>query len=148
MADASRLIVYSGGQPLCGRLLSLCLYYNTLCSIVQEFYYFCLRWQISILKATDFIIFFRAVLKETSITCKRFDDAKSVLNSLYYYAIEKGIVEYNPLKEINPHGEFILMKDGRQLTTVNYHATFDIASVNLRKSIVPRLWRFHNRRHA
>ncbi|WP_024348116.1 tyrosine-type recombinase/integrase [Lacrimispora indolis] len=53
------------------------------------------------LKAMDFIKFFRAMLKAEPITRKRFNDAKSVLNGLFYYAIELGTVEYNPIKEIN-----------------------------------------------
>jgi integrase len=53
------------------------------------------------LKATDFIKFFRAMLKAESMTRKRFNDAKSVLNGLFYYAIEIGTVNYNPIKEIN-----------------------------------------------
>lgn len=57
--------------------------------------------QLTELKATDFIKFFRILLKKEPLTRKRFNDAKSVLNGLYYYAIEKGVVEYNPLKEIN-----------------------------------------------
>ncbi|WP_270816646.1 tyrosine-type recombinase/integrase [Hungatella effluvii] len=57
--------------------------------------------QLTELKATDFIKFFRTLLKNEPLTRKRFNDAKSVLNGLYYYAIEKGVVEYNPLKEIN-----------------------------------------------
>lgn len=59
------------------------------------------KTELSKLKAPDFIVFFRSLLKKEPLTRKRFNDAKSVLNGLYYYAIEKGIVEYNPLKEIN-----------------------------------------------
>lgn len=53
------------------------------------------------LKATDFIKFFRAMLKAEPMTTKRFNDAKSVLNGIFYYAIENGTVEHNPIKEIN-----------------------------------------------
>ena len=35
------------------------------------------------------------------ITVKRFNDAKSVLNGIYYYAIEEEIVKHNPIREIN-----------------------------------------------
>lgn len=57
--------------------------------------------QITLITATDFIKFFRCLLNKEPLTRKRFNDAKSVLNGLYYYAIELGIVEHNPLKEIN-----------------------------------------------
>lgn len=53
------------------------------------------------LNATEFIKFFRAMLKAESMTRKRFNDAKSVLNRLFYYAIEIGRVNHNPIKEIN-----------------------------------------------
>ncbi len=53
------------------------------------------------LKATDFIKFFRAMLLEEPMTRKRFNDAKSVLNGIFYYAIENETVAYNPIKEIN-----------------------------------------------
>jgi integrase len=53
------------------------------------------------LNATEFIKFFRAMLKAESMTRKRFNDAKSVLNGLFYYAIEIGRVNHNPIKEIN-----------------------------------------------
>ncbi|WP_166429752.1 hypothetical protein [Lacrimispora celerecrescens] len=41
------------------------------------------------------------MLKAEPMTRKRFNDAKSVLNGLYYYAIEIGTVNHNPIKEIN-----------------------------------------------
>ena len=53
------------------------------------------------LKAKDFIQFFRQITKDRQITRKRFNDGKSILNSIYYYAIELEIVESNPLKDIN-----------------------------------------------
>ena len=40
-------------------------------------------------------------MKAEPMTRKRFNDAKSVLNGLYYYAIEIGTVNHNPIKEIN-----------------------------------------------
>lgn len=53
------------------------------------------------LKATDFIKFFRIITKDGTITRRRFNDAKSILNSIYYYAIEHEIVDRNPLRDIN-----------------------------------------------
>ena len=53
------------------------------------------------LKAKDFIPFFRTLTKDSSITRKRFNDGKSILNSMFYYAVELEIVESNPLKDIN-----------------------------------------------
>jgi len=41
------------------------------------------------------------MLKAESMTRKRFNDAKSVINGLFYYAIEIGRVNHNPIKEIN-----------------------------------------------
>ncbi len=53
------------------------------------------------LKAKDFIPFFRTLTKDGNITRKRFNDGKSILNSIFYYAVELEIVESNPLKDIN-----------------------------------------------
>ena len=53
------------------------------------------------LKVKDFIEFFRTLTKDGNITRKRFNDGKSILNSMFYYAVELEIVESNPLKEIN-----------------------------------------------
>lgn len=53
------------------------------------------------LKAKDFIPFFRTLTKDGNITRKRFNDGKSILNSMFYYAVELEIVEHNPLKDIN-----------------------------------------------
>lgn len=53
------------------------------------------------LVAKDFISLFRKMTMNGVITVKRFNDAKSVLNGIYYYAIEEEIVQHNPIKEIN-----------------------------------------------
>ena len=53
------------------------------------------------LTPTDFIKFFRVLTKGRSMTRKRFNDVKSIINGLYYYAIEIDIVSHNPLLEIN-----------------------------------------------
>ena len=53
------------------------------------------------LKAKDFIPFFRTLTKDGNITRKRFNDGKSILNSMFYYAVELDIVKSNPLKDIN-----------------------------------------------
>lgn len=53
------------------------------------------------LKVIDFINLFRTLTKDGTLTRKRFTDGKSILNGIYYYAIEKQIVASNPLKDIN-----------------------------------------------
>ena len=53
------------------------------------------------MKAKNFIPFFRTLTKDGNITRKRFNDGKSILNSMFYYAVELEIVESNPLKDIN-----------------------------------------------
>lgn len=54
-----------------------------------------------ILKPKDFIKFFRGITKGGLITRKRFNDMKSVLNGIIYYAIELEIIEHNYLRDIN-----------------------------------------------
>lgn len=56
---------------------------------------------IRLLKPKDFIKFFREVTKGGEITRKRFNDMKSVLNGIIYYAIELEIIEHNYLRDIN-----------------------------------------------
>ena len=53
------------------------------------------------LKAKDFTKYFRSITKDRDLTRKRFNDIKSVMNSIIYYAIENEIVEHNHLKYIN-----------------------------------------------
>ena len=53
------------------------------------------------LTAQDFSIFFRMMTKDGTITRKRFNDGKSVLNSIYDYVIEIGLVPLNPIKSLS-----------------------------------------------
>lgn len=53
------------------------------------------------LTAQDFSIFFRIMTKDGNMTNKRFSDGKSVLNSIYDYAIEMGFVPLNPIKIVS-----------------------------------------------
>lgn len=53
------------------------------------------------LKAKDFIQYFRSITKNRTLTRKRFNDIKSVMNGIIYYAIENEIVEHNHLRDIN-----------------------------------------------
>lgn len=49
----------------------------------------------------DFIQLFRKWTKDRQMTRKKFNNVKSLINGIYYYAIEDGIVEHNPVKDIN-----------------------------------------------
>ena len=53
------------------------------------------------LQPIDYIIFFRKITKGRSLTRKRFNNMKSVMNGILYYAIEKNIISHNPLSDIN-----------------------------------------------
>lgn len=53
------------------------------------------------LSPVDYIAFFRSVTKGRTMTRKRFNDMKSIMNGIIYFAIEKGIVTHNPLLDIN-----------------------------------------------
>lgn len=53
------------------------------------------------LRPKDYIKFFRQITKGGKITRKRFNDMKSVMNGIIYYAIEQEIIEHNPLRDIN-----------------------------------------------
>lgn len=53
------------------------------------------------LTVQDFHSFFCTLTKDRTLTRKRFNDGKSILNGIYSYAILEGIVSHNPLKELN-----------------------------------------------
>ena len=53
------------------------------------------------LQPKDYVLFFRKITKNRELTRKRFNNLKSVMNGILYYAIEKGIIEHNPLNDIN-----------------------------------------------
>ena len=54
-----------------------------------------------ILKPKDYMLFFREITKDRTMTRKHFNDLKSVMNGILYYAIEQEIIEHNPLNDIN-----------------------------------------------
>ena len=56
---------------------------------------------LKLLKPKDFIKFFREVTKGGTITRKRFNDMKSVMNGIIYYAVELEVIEHNFLRDIN-----------------------------------------------
>lgn len=49
----------------------------------------------------DFTQLFRSWTKDREMTRKKFNNIKSVINGIYYYAIEMEIVAHNPVKDIN-----------------------------------------------
>lgn len=53
------------------------------------------------LQPKDYISFFRKVTKGRTLTRKRFNNMKSVMNGIIYFAIEKEIITHNPLLDIN-----------------------------------------------
>lgn len=53
------------------------------------------------LQPKDFIRLFRKWTKDRQMTRKQFNNVKSLINGIYYYAIEDGIVEHNPIKDVN-----------------------------------------------
>lgn len=55
------------------------------------------------LKTKELIQYFRSITKNRTLTRKRFNDIKSVMNGILYYAIEHEIIEHNHLNDINYH---------------------------------------------
>ena len=53
------------------------------------------------LKVQDYIAFFRRITKDRQLTRKRFNDLKSIMNSMLYLCVERGIIEHNCLRDIN-----------------------------------------------
>lgn len=80
------------------------------------------------LKVKDYICFFRKLTKDRTITRKRFNNLKSVLNGVLYFAIDKEIIEHNPLNDINynqfsykvDNNEIIPFTERERLQVINY----------------------------
>ena len=53
------------------------------------------------LSARHYISYFRDVTRGRALTRKRFNDLKSVMNGILFYAVELGIIYRNPLLDIN-----------------------------------------------
>ncbi len=53
------------------------------------------------IQVLDYINFFRHITKDRTLTRKRFNDMKSILNGMLYLAVEKGIISHNCLNDIN-----------------------------------------------
>ena len=53
------------------------------------------------LKVKDYINYFRFITKERALTKKKFNDIKSIMNGIIYFAVEKEIIEHNHLNDIN-----------------------------------------------
>lgn len=53
------------------------------------------------LNSNDYSAFFHSITKDREMTQKRFNDLKSVMNGILYYAVKKEIITHNPLLDIN-----------------------------------------------
>lgn len=53
------------------------------------------------LTAKDFLIFFRELTKDRGMTKKMFTNMKSLLNGIFFYAIEQEIISCNPIRDID-----------------------------------------------
>lgn len=77
----------------------------------------------------DFIKLFRSWTKDRALTRKRFNNIKSLINGIYYYAIEEGIVAHNPIKDIN----------SRQFTFKPVNNDDDVFTLDERKKLLAHL---------
>ncbi len=77
----------------------------------------------------DFIRLFRSWTKDRTLTRKRFNNIKSLINGIYYYAIEDGIVIHNPIKDIN----------SRQFTFKPVNNDDDVFTLEDRKKLLAHL---------
>jgi integrase len=92
------------------------------------------------LKPKDYIKFFRQITKNGSITRKRFNDMKSVMNGIIYYAIEQEIIEHNPLRDINyrqfsyktEDNNIMPFTEDERLSIINYLDDDDIYSLAIK----------------
>lgn len=87
-----------------------------------------------ILKPKDYTMFFRKITKDRLMTKKHFNDLKSVMSGILYYAIEQEIIEHNPLNDINynqfsykaNNTEIIPYTEKERLQVIDYLGEVDI----------------------
>lgn len=77
----------------------------------------------------DFISVFCLWTKDRKLTRKRFNNIKSIINNIYYYAIEDGIGTYNPVKDIS----------SKQFTFKPVNQSDDVFSLVERKLLLEHL---------
>lgn len=53
------------------------------------------------LVAKDYVLFFRKITRGRALTRKRFNNLKSVMNGILFYAVEHDYIDRNPLQDIN-----------------------------------------------
>lgn len=88
---------------------------------------------LKLLKPKDYIKFFRKITKDGSMTRKRFNDMKSVMNGIIYYAIENEIIDHNYLRDINyrqfnyksENNDIIPFNEEERLKIINHLADED-----------------------
>ncbi|WP_157803191.1 tyrosine-type recombinase/integrase [Lacrimispora celerecrescens] len=56
---------------------------------------------LSSLTVKNYIHYFRSITKDRQLTCKRFNDLKSVMNGILYLAVENEVIDHNCLRDIN-----------------------------------------------
>ena len=56
---------------------------------------------VSSLCVKDFVLFFRKITRGRSMSRKRFNNLKSVMNGILFFAVENGYLNHNPLLDIN-----------------------------------------------
>ena len=77
----------------------------------------------------DFIRVFRQWTKDRQLTRKKFNNIKSLINGIYYYAIEEGIVTHNPVKDIS----------SRNFTFKAVNHSDDVFTLDERKKLLAHL---------
>lgn len=70
------------------------------------------------LKPKNFIVYFRHITKDGNLTRKRFNDLKSIMNGIMYYAIEDEIIFHNLIKDIN-YKQFIFKLEDKSMIPYN-----------------------------
>lgn len=59
------------------------------------------RTPVKDIQPVTLIRFFRSITKDRTVTHKRISNARSVLNGIFSYAIEEGLVIHNPVSDVN-----------------------------------------------
>lgn len=92
------------------------------------------------LKVKDYLAYFRKITKNRTLTRKAFNNLKSVMNGIIYYAIEKDIIEHNPLNDINysqlpykaKNAEALPFSEKERMQVINYFDESDIYNLAIK----------------
>lgn len=82
---------------------------------------------IASLNVKDYVCFFRKITRGRCMSRKRFNNLKSVMNGILFYAVEQGYINHNPLLDIN-YSQFKFKAVNSEVLPFSENERFEIIS--------------------